>query len=113
MDSKIRQAAVYFHDRYCGTIKEVGDGMQFVYDTDYVRDGQAISLTLPLQYEPFLSKDLFTFFLGLLPEGWYRQVVCRTCGIDESDEFGLLLATGGDSVGAVSIRLMGGDSDEV
>jgi len=47
---------------------------------------------------------LFPFFKGLLPEGWYREVVCQTLKIDPKDEFGLLVKACGDCIGAVWIK---------
>ncbi len=58
----------------------------------------------PLQALPFDSVHLFPFFEGLLPEGWYKEIVCRTIKIDEDDSFGLLIRACKDCVGAVSIE---------
>ena len=101
-----RCATVYHGTREAGLLKEFTDPRvyRFTYDSEYLRDGQAVSLTLPLQAESFESPSLFSFFSGLVPEGWYLDVVTRTIKVDPSDTFGLLLATCGDCVGAVSIR---------
>ncbi len=100
-----RSAEVYFRDRLAGRLDELdGGGYRFGYDQEYLSDGQAISLTLPLQEAPLESPELFSFFAGLVPEGWYLQIVSRTLKIDPSDTFGLLLNTCGDCIGAVSVR---------
>ena len=52
-----------------------------------------ISVTLPLRNEPYESEDLFPFFQGLLPEGWYLEIVASTLKIDKEDDYGILLAT--------------------
>jgi len=49
------------------------------------------------------SPRLFSFFDGLLPEGWLLDVTSSTANIDANDKFGLLLHTGEDPIGAVSI----------
>ena len=78
---------------------------------EYLRDGRAIALTLPLQAEPFESPVLFPFFAGLVPEGWYLHIVSPTIKVDERDTFGLLIKTCGDCVGAVSVREAGNGQD--
>ena len=61
-------------------------------------------MTLPLQAAPFESRELFPFFAGLVPEGWYLRIVAPTIKVDETDTFGLLMHTCEDCIGAVSIR---------
>ncbi len=100
-----RHARVYFRDRPAGMLSEMpGGGYRFTYDPAYLADGTAISLTLPLQIEPFESSRLFPFFAGLVPEGWYLRIVAPTIKVDENDVFGLLLHTCGDCIGAVSLE---------
>ncbi len=99
-----RQAHVHFRDRLAGTLTELqAGGYRFVYEPDYLRDGPAISLTLPLRAEPFESTELFPFFAGLVPEGWYLHIVAPTIKVDENDTFGLLLYTCRDCIGAVGV----------
>jgi len=105
-----RKGDVYFRDRLAGRITELpGGGYRFVYDESYRRDGEAISLTLPVQAEPFESDGLFPFFAGLVPEGWYLRIVSPTIKVDPDDTFGLLIHTCADCVGAVSVREAGDD----
>ena len=99
-----RQADVFYRNRLAGRLTELPDGYRFVYDESYLADGLAISLTLPLQEEPFESETLFPFFAGLVPEGWYLHIVSPTIKVDEHDTFGLLMKTCGDCIGAVSLR---------
>ena len=100
-----RQVHVFYRDRLAGTLAESGDsGYRFVYDPDYLESGPPISLTLPLQAPPFESRDLFPFFAGLVPEGWYLRIVAPTIKVDETDTFGLLMHTCEDCIGAVSIK---------
>ncbi|MFC1764608.1 HipA N-terminal domain-containing protein [Planctomycetota bacterium] len=100
-----RCGVVYFGTCRAGLIEELeAGGYRFTYDADYLNDGKAVSLSLPLQAKPFESSGLFPFFAGLIPEGWYLEIVTRTIKVDANDTFGLLLATCGDCIGAVSIR---------
>ena len=105
-----RRADIYYCDHLTGRLSETEAGYQFIYDDDYLAGGESISLTLPLRAEPFEADTLFPFFEGLLPEGWYLEIVSRTLKIDPADRFGLLLKTCGDCIGAVSVREV---SDEV
>ena len=111
-----RQAHVYYRDRLAGTLAELPEGgYRFAYDPNYLELGPAISLTLPLQATPFESHELFPFFAGLVPEGWYLRIVAPTIKVDETDTFGLLMSTCKDCIGAVSIRALPAispDSDE-
>ncbi|MCD4824915.1 MAG: HipA N-terminal domain-containing protein [Phycisphaerae bacterium] len=99
-----RQSDIYYCDRLAGRLSETDAGYRFIYDDDYMDGGEPISLTLPLQAEPFEANALFSFFEGLLPEGWYLEIVSRTLKIDPTDKFGLLLKTCGDCIGAVNVR---------
>jgi serine/threonine-protein kinase HipA len=99
-----RQADVFYRDRLAGRLTELSDGYRFVYDESYLLDGFPISLTLPLQADPFESETLFSFFAGLVPEGWYLKIVSPTIKVDPHDTFGLLLKTCGDCIGSVSLK---------
>ena len=100
-----RQADIYYRDHLAGRVEELDTGSyRFTYDQKYLADGEQISLTLPLQEQPFESGELFPFFAGLVPEGWYLNIVSRMLKVDKSDTFGVLLKTCGDCIGAVSVR---------
>jgi serine/threonine-protein kinase HipA len=108
-----RQARVYYRDRPAGTLTELSEGgYRFAYDPGYLARGPAISLTLPLQEAPFESSELFPFFAGLVPEGWYLRIVAPTIKVDETDTFGLLMYTCRDCVGAVSVQALSAHSEE-
>jgi len=109
----IRQARVFYRDRLAGTLVERDDGgYRFTYDPAYLEHGPPISLTLPLQAAPFESRELFPFFAGLVPEGWYLRIVASTIKVDENDTFGLLLSTCEDCIGAVSLRASAGSAGD-
>lgn len=99
-------AYVYVRDTFAGLLKETDEGYSFQYDKEYLdnRENPAISLTLPLQEEIYLSKSLFPFFDGLIPEGWLLNLVVHNWKLDNRDRFGILLVACKDPIGAVSIR---------
>lgn len=100
-----RQAGVFFRARRAGTLSELSAGRyRFVYDPAHLASGPAISASLPLQAEPFESDELFPFFAGLVPEGWYLRIVAPTIKVDPDDTFGLLLHSCEDCIGAISLR---------
>ena len=104
MNEKIfRKAKVKFKNQLAGYLAETESGYRFIYDENYLQIGQPISASLPLRKEPYESKELFSFFQGLLPEGWYLDIVSHIVKVDARDSFGLLLATTSDTIGAVTI----------
>lgn len=101
-----RTAYVYVRETFAGTLKETDYGYSFVYDGTYLarEDASAVSLTLPMQAEEYTSKTLFSFFDGLIPEGWLLNVVCHNWKISVRDRFGLLLVACKDPIGNVCIK---------
>ena len=101
----LRRGKVFVQGRYAGMGEETEDGYSFAYDSGYLEaNGPAVSLTIPLQEEPFFSETLFPFFDGLIPEGWLLSVVTRNWKLDPEDRFGLLLVSCEDSIGDVSVK---------
>ena len=98
-----RKARVMLKDMEAGIIEETDKGYKFQYNDYFLKNGRRISVSLPLRPEPYESDVLFSFFDGLLPEGWYLEIICSTLKIDKSDSFGILLGTCKDCAGAVSI----------
>ena len=101
-----RTAYVYVRDTFTGILKETDSGYSFIYDSDYLgsENPTAVSLTLPIQSEEYTSKTLFSFFDGLIPEGWLLNVVSNNWKIDRKDRFGLLLVACKDPIGSVQIK---------
>jgi len=46
---------------------------------------------------------MFSFFDGLIPEGWLLEVAEKNWKLDERDRMGLLMVCCTDCIGAVSI----------
>lgn len=101
-----RSAYVYVRNSFAGTLCETDEGYSFTYDEEYLKSdtASAVSLTLPLSQEAYTSKTLFSFFDGLIPEGWLLGIVSRNWKVDTKDRFGLLLIACKDSIGNVSIK---------
>ncbi len=101
----MRQAQVFYKDILAGVITENDEGYAFQYDEKYFNNAQSnpVSLTLPLQKQPYESKVLFPFFDGLIPEGWLLNIAVNNWKINQSDRFGLLLTLCKDCIGCVSV----------
>lgn len=101
-----QKAQVFYKQKPAGILTKTKNGYEFAYDRAYLSEASAepISLSMPLREEKYESKELFPFFDGLLPEGWLLDLTCAIAKIDEDDKFALLIHTGEDPAGAVSVR---------
>jgi serine/threonine-protein kinase HipA len=102
----MREANVYFNFYLAGILKEENGFFWFVYNDAYFENQNlpAISLTLPKTKKEYRSKELFSFFQGLLQEGWLKGLSESTLRIDKDDEFALLVKNGKDCIGNVSLQ---------
>ena len=101
------RADVYDGEVLAGVLEFDGSNYSFMYDSEFLnrKESTAISLTLPKQKEPFISKHLHSFFSNLLAEGNLKKLQCKKLKIDESDEFTRLIKTAThDTIGTVTIR---------
>ena len=105
MKNKLNKGVVYLRDKKAGLLERTDSGYRFTYYHEYLstKGAQPVSLTLPLREEPYESESLFPFFLGLIPEGWLLDITSRTLKIDSENSFEILLSTGGDCIGAVTV----------
>ena len=103
--SEYRTAQIFVRDKLAGILRETDEGYSFVYDTDYLSSDNPspVSLTLPLTEKPYVSKTLFAFFDGLIPEGWLLDVLVHNWKLNEKDRFGILLAACKDPIGNISV----------
>ena len=100
----MRKAEVRMHDKIAGWLTEDENGFHFVYSPEYIHVSvEPVSLTLPIQTEPFTERVLFPFFDGLIPEGWLLDIAEKNWKLNPRDRMGLLLACCRDCIGAVSV----------
>jgi serine/threonine-protein kinase HipA len=101
----LRKAQVFYNDELAGNLIETTQGYRFQYHFEFLKENIPISMSLLPREEPYESKELFPFFKGLLPEGWYLNIVSATQKVDSKDAFGVLIGTAGvDTIGAVTVR---------
>lgn len=98
------KAVVRMHGVLAGSLVRVGNHVRFQYDQHYLKTGKPLSLSLPLQSDPFDSEGLLPYFSGLCSEGWLRRVQSFEQKIDPADEFTLLVNNGRDLAGAVTVE---------
>lgn len=101
----MRQGRVFFNNITAGIITENDQGYIFAYDEAYLSlpDAQPVSLTLPLRQEPYINNVMFSFFDGLIPEGWMLNIAERNWKINRRDRMALLLTCCRDCIGNVSV----------
>lgn len=101
----MRKAEIKFNELTAGFLSQDENGFHFHYEKSYLNSEHPapISLTLPLQEEGFDSPVLFSFFDGLIPEGWLLDIAEENWKLNPRDRIGLLLACCKDCIGAVSV----------
>ena len=99
------EGTVYYKNIKAGTIKQTDEGYRFTYDPKYLnrKNSKAVSLTLPLTEVPYESSTMFSFFDGLIPEGWLLDVAVETWKLNPRDRMKLLLTVCQDCIGAVKV----------
>ncbi|WP_195375302.1 MULTISPECIES: HipA N-terminal domain-containing protein [Parabacteroides] len=102
----MKQAKIYMYNSFTGILTEDENGYKFEYDSDYLANEKAesISLTLPLTDKAYISNVLHPFFDGLIPEGWLLDIAEKNWKINNRDRMSLLLACCKDCIGAVSVQ---------
>lgn len=102
----MRQGKVFVESQFAGIISETPAGFTFTYNKEYLQqeDALPVSITLPLHEEPFENKTLFSFFDGLIPEGWLLNIAERNWKVNRRDRMGLLLTCCRDCIGNVSVE---------
>lgn len=99
----MKRAKVFVGGVYSGMLEEIGKGKEyrFAYREGY--DGEAVSLTMPLNQRIYTFDRFPPFFEGLLPEGPMLEALLRKRKIDAADYFEQLMWVGGEMVGNVTV----------
>ncbi len=97
-----------------GELRRTERGAVFEYAPDYVSAHRgdalaAVAFTLPVRAEAYEvhGVNVHPFFAGLLPEGLRLKALVRAVKTSEDDLFSLLVASGSDTVGDVSVAPVG------
>jgi serine/threonine-protein kinase HipA len=103
----MRRGEIYYNDTLAGTLTETDDGdYTFAYDNDYIEKypDQFLTFSMPVNKTLYSEKRLFSFFDGLIPEGWLLDIASKSWKINPNDRMGLLLACCQNCIGAVSVK---------
>ncbi len=100
-----RDLAVYLQGQAVGRLRQEDSGrLTFAYRDAWLDQPEAgpLSLSLPLQAEPFDDRVARPFFAGLLPDDFARERLARYLGVSRHNDFALLSEVGGECAGAVA-----------
>jgi serine/threonine-protein kinase HipA len=92
---------VFLSDWRVGFLDEQNGWLAFTYEPEVTTP---LSVNLPVRAEPYEDAQCHPFFSNLLPEGGWRQAICRQLRIDENNDFALLKALGSECAGAVTLE---------
>lgn len=99
----MRKAKVYVRGREAGTLTEVVQGKEYMFEYLAGYNGLEVSRTMPTKEKEYRFNSFPPFFDGLLPEGVQLDGLLNLKKIDKYDYFSQLLAVGNDMVGAVTV----------
>lgn len=108
----LKTADVYKAGTLAGVLRRLPDRTEFLYLPAYLdAGGEQVAWSLPPREEVFTAPAAAVpaFFAGLLPEGRRLTALRRAVGTSADDEFSMLLAVGGDTIGDVRV-LPAGDA---
>ena len=103
----MRSGKVFYKNHLAGIVTETNDGeYEFQYDAEYVLKypNAFLTFTMPVVADVYKSQRLFSFFEGLIPEGWLLEIAAKNWKINQNDRMGLLLACCENCIGAVSVQ---------
>ncbi|MFB0946283.1 MAG: serine/threonine-protein kinase HipA [Spirosomataceae bacterium] len=102
----MRKAEIFLHNEMAGWLTQDENGYHFQYSPTYLQSKQLqpVSLTLPVREQAYTSSVLFSFFDGLIPEGWLLDIAEKNWKLNPRDRMGLLLACCKDCIGAVAVQ---------
>jgi serine/threonine-protein kinase HipA len=95
---------VYLFNELVGTLGWANGRISFEYSTAFLQNpnSTALSISLPLQDQPFDDHITRPFFAGLLPEGQLRRLITQQLQVSSQNDFALLEHLGGECAGAVT-----------
>ena len=100
-----RSLDVYLHNFLVGHLSQSREGqLSFIYTKEWLhhKDRMPLSISLPLQAEPFKQKECKGFFSGILPEEAHRSIIANIFGISARNDYSMLEQIGGECAGAVT-----------
>jgi serine/threonine-protein kinase HipA len=100
----MRKAKIFVRGVEAGTLTELKQGKEYVFEYLNEYDGKEISLTMPTNVKVYQFDEFPPFFDGLLPEGIQLEGLLKIRKIDRYDYLSQLIAVGEDLVGVVTVK---------
>jgi serine/threonine-protein kinase HipA len=100
----MRKAKIFVRGVEAGTLTELKQGKEYVFEYLNEYDGKEISLTMPTNVKVYQFDEFPPFFDGLLPEGIQLEGLLKIRKIDRYDYLSQLFAVGEDLVGVVTVK---------
>jgi len=100
----MRKAKIFVRGVEAGTLTELRQGKEYVFEYLNEYDGMAISRTMPTNVRVYQFDKFPPFFDGLLPEGIQLEGLLKIRKIDKNDLLSQLMAVGEDLVGVVTVK---------
>ncbi len=82
----MRHADVFFENDFAGQLVETENAGEYFFQYEQGYSGPPISLTMPVQEEPYRFNEFPPFFDGLLPEGFQLEALLRGKKLDRDDK---------------------------
>lgn len=101
---EMRKAKVFVKGVGAGTLTELKQGKEYVFEYTDGYDGPEVSRTMPKNTKVYRFNRFPPFFDGLLPEGIQLEGLLKIRKIDRNDCFSQLIAVGEDMVGVVTVK---------
>ncbi len=100
----MRKAKIFVRGIEAGTLTELIQGKEYVFEYLNEYDGPEISRTMPTNIKIYKFDKFPPFFDGLLPEGIQLEGLLKIGKIDKNDLLSQLIAVGEDLVGVVTVK---------
>ena len=109
------KAHVHFRGRLAGTLEKTSEtGYKFQYDRKYLKENFIeIATSFPMSDTFYKSNYLHPFFDNITIEGWLLGYVEKVLHIEKSDRFSLLMTTGQNTIGAVTVHPLDKNENEI
>jgi len=100
----MRKAKIYVKGVEAGTLTELQQGKDYLFEYLDGYEGLEVSRTMPKNVKVYQFDKFPPFFDGLLPEGIQLEGLLKINKIDSNDHFSQLIAVGEDMVGVVTVK---------
>lgn len=94
---------VWHEKQPVGILSGTRDEVSFQYDSDWIRNGFALSLAMPLRREPYGNEETRAYFSNLMPEERILAMLCRSGRMAGHDLMSFFRLYGRECAGAITL----------